>query len=66
MHYQQLGLSGGNNVSETEMQAEPSPRTSAVPEAAAQHTPPPPDPEPPACPMESSEEPAPASTSKGE
>lgn len=64
MHYQQLGLSGGNNASETEMQAEPSSQTSAVPEAAAQHTPRPPDPELPASPMESSEEPAPASTSK--
>ncbi|XP_063070155.1 UBX domain-containing protein 4 isoform X2 [Engraulis encrasicolus] len=75
MHFQQAAHPN-NNAAETEMHAEPSPQTSteAVTAAAApevqpspqQHTPASPEPEPeaPTCPMESSEEPAPVSTSK--
>ena len=65
MHFQQAGQQN-DSTAETEMQAEPLSQTSTALEAAAQHTPTPLDPNPPACPMENSEEPAPASTSKGE
>ncbi|XP_076119610.1 UBX domain-containing protein 4 [Alosa pseudoharengus] len=64
MHFQQVVHQDDNNAAEMEMQAELSPQTSMAPEAATQHTPAPPDPEPPACPMESSDEPAPTATSK--
>ncbi|XP_012674436.2 UBX domain-containing protein 4 [Clupea harengus] len=63
MHFQQAGQQN-DSTAETEMQAEPLSQTSTALEAAAQHTPTPLDPNPPACPMENSEEPAPASTSK--